>query len=145
MLPQGWRRGCEVSTHVLRRTAVTFAAWRVVHRSASATLAAFAVLHSALTFFIFDAWSPDAVWFLGTGMALLLLAVLNWAHVGLEPCDMPTAPVVRWSNVAFAVFGAGAVMAVPEFQAYAILLVLIVQAVAGWATLAGPRRHDPTH
>lgn len=53
-----------------------------------------ALAHSGLTAMIYDSWRPAAVWFLGTGLGLLLLAVMNWAQVGLGPCEQPTAPVV---------------------------------------------------
>ena len=118
---------------------MTFSAWRRVHRAATGTLAAISILHSSLTFSLYDGWTPDSVWFLGTGLGLLYLAVVNWAHVGLGPCDLPTAVVVRWGNWIFAVFGAAAVLAVPEPQAYLILALLAVQAVAGMNTLrTGP-------
>jgi hypothetical protein len=66
---------------------------------------------------------------------LLLLAVVNWAHVGVEPCDMPTAPVVRWANFAFAMFGVAALVAVPVPQAFVIALALVGQSLAGLRTL----------
>jgi hypothetical protein len=85
---------------------------------------------------LYDEWSPDAVWFLGTGIALLTIAVVNWAHLGEEPCTLPTAKVVRWLNLVYLLFGIGAVVAVPEPQAYVILAGLVLQAVAGTRTLA---------
>jgi hypothetical protein len=94
----------------------SFMFWRRVHRIATGVVGVVALAHCALTFVLYETWSPDAVWFLGTGMALLLLAVMNWAHVGLGPCDLPTAPAVRWSNAVFAFFGVGAVVAVAEPQ-----------------------------
>ena len=114
---------------------MTFQTWRIIHRSATAVLALLALVHSGLTFTLYDEWSPDAVWFLGTGLGLLFLAISNWAHVGIEPCDLPTAPVVRWGNFLFVLLGAGAVVAVPEPQAYIIFAALLVQAVAGTQTL----------
>jgi hypothetical protein len=115
---------------------ITFRTWRIVHRAATSVLALFAILHSALTFVLYDQWAPDAVWFLGTGLGLLFLAVSNWAHVGLEPCRQPTAPVVRWANFVFVMLGIAAVIAVPEPQAYLVLAALVVQAVAGTRTLS---------
>ena len=114
---------------------MSFGTWRVIHRTASAILGGFAVLHSILTAVLHDSWSPDAVWFLGTGLGLFLLAAANWSHVGIEPCNLPTARVVRWANYVFVAFGIGAVIAVPEPQAFVILGTLVVQAVAGTATL----------
>src|SRR5690606_40568772 len=39
-----------------------------------------------LTFHFYSRWTPDAVWFLGTGLGLLLLAGINRGHIGLGPC-----------------------------------------------------------
>jgi hypothetical protein len=64
------------------------------------------------------------------------LAVSNWSHVGLEPCSQPTAPVVRWANLAFVLLGIAAVIAVREPQAYLVLAALVVQAIAGTRTLS---------
>jgi len=114
---------------------VTFWGWRRVHLGATYSLAVIAVVHSGLTFHFYSRWTPDAVWFLGTGLGLLLLAGINRGHIGLGPCDMPTAPIVRGANVLFAVFGIAAVVAIPELRAYAVLACLIVQAVAAHFTL----------
>lgn len=115
-----------------------FARWRWVHRLASGLLGLLALVHATLTFVIYRGWSADAVWFLGTGLGLLVLATVNLAHVGVEPCRLPTAAVIRRSNWLFALFGVAAVMAVPQPQAYAVLVGLLGQAVAGRWTLPGP-------
>lgn len=114
-----------------------FAPWRRAHRAASFVLGALAIVHAVLTVTLYDAWSPNAVWFLGTGLGLLLLAVMNLAHVGLGPCMMPTAPAVRTANWVFVLFGLGALAAVPEPQAALIVAALFVQAVSSHRTLRG--------
>lgn len=116
----------------------TFAPWRRAHRAASVVLGVLAIIHGSLTALLYGSWSADAVWFLGTGLGLLLLAAMNLAHVGLGPCTMPTAPVVRVANWVFVVFGFGAVMAVPEPQAVVIVAALVLQAVSSHRTLRGP-------
>jgi hypothetical protein len=117
---------------------MSFKVRRGLHLVASVVLAGLATLHSALTPVLYDTWTQEALWFLGTGLGLLLLAVVNWAHVGLEPCRQPTAPLVRWANVVYLVFGVGALLAVPEPQAFVIVAALAVQVLAGWATLRTP-------
>ncbi len=112
-----------------------FASWRRTHRTASGVLGVLALAHAALTLLLYDAWSPDAVWFLGTGLGLLLLSVMNLAHVGLEPCTLPTAPAVRTANWVFVLFGLGALAAVPEPQAGVIVAAALVQAVSSHRTL----------
>jgi len=96
-----------------------------------------ALVHMAVTALIFDMWSSDAVWFLGTGLGLLLLARMNLAHVGLEPSRMPTALAVRIANWVFVAFGLAAVSAVPEPQAVLITVLLALQAIASHRTLLG--------
>lgn len=112
--------------------------WRRVHLGASGLLALLAVIHSVLTFVIYSGWSAEAVWFLGTGLGLLLLAVLNLTHIGVEPCRHFSARVVRFSNLVFALFGVAAVVAVPEPPGYAVFAGLVAQALAGQWTLPGP-------
>ncbi len=115
-----------------------FARWRVVHIVASGTVTLLALVHAALTLPLYRRWSPDAAWFLGTGLGLLLVGSLNLTHLGHEPCQRPTAWFVRVTNWAFAVFGALALVAIPEPQAYVLVAGLVAQAVAGHRTLPGP-------
>ena len=112
--------------------------WRRIHRASSLVIAIVSLLHCALTFVLYSAWNPESVWFLGTGLGLLLLAITNIAHVGIQPCRQPTAPVVRIANWIYFLFGVGAVIAVPEPQAFLILAGLFAQALAGQNTLTGP-------
>ena len=107
----------------------------MIHKVSSATVSLVALVHCAVTPLMYSRLSPNAVWFLGTGLGLLLLGILNWAHVGVEPCDMPTAPIIRWANVLFLVFAFAAVAAVNEPQAWVVVAGLMGQTVAGWFTL----------
>lgn len=119
-------------------TASLYSRLRIVHRLASGLLALIALTHAGLTWRFYDAWSPDAVWFLGTGLGLLLLALLNLSHIGVEPCRQPTTRLVRATNWGFAVFGVAAILAVPEPQAYAVAAALGIQAIVCRWTLPGP-------
>jgi hypothetical protein len=115
-----------------------YRAWRRIHLGAAFVLCLVATAHVALTIPLYRAWSPDAVWFMGAGLGLLLLGLLNWTHVGMEPCQQPTAHFVRWANWSFAVFGIAALVAVPMPQAYVIVAALTAQAIAAHQTLPGP-------
>ena len=116
----------------------TFALWRRIHLTMAGILCLLATVHSVLTVRFYEVWSAGAVWFLGTGLGLLLVGLLNWSHVGLEPCRQPTAGFVRWANWGFAVFAIAAVIAVPAPQAFVIAGTLLVQALAAHKTLPGP-------
>ena len=119
---------------------MSFTMWRRVHRASSGLVGVIALIHCAVTFVFYDHWSPNAVWFFGTGIGILTIAIINWAHVGLEPCRQPTAEVVRWLDWLFVGLGIAALVAVPEPQAALIVAGLIGQAVAAFTTLPGARR-----
>lgn len=111
------------------------APWRHIHRAASVVLAALAIVHSLLTSMLYDSWSPDALWFLGTGLGLALLAAMNLALVGSNLRPLPAARALLVANWAFVVFGLGALIAVPEPQAAVIVAALVAQAVSSHRTL----------
>ena len=117
-----------------------FTRWRWIHRTSSGLVALVSLVHIAVTFVMYNEWSPDAVWFFGTGIGLLSIAVMNVAHVGVVPCSQPTAPVLRWLNWIFAGLGVAALVAVREPQAVVITAGLLGQAIGGVATLPGPGR-----
>lgn len=116
----------------------TYAVVRRIHISASTVLTLIAALHCALTWSFYPAWTADAAWFLGTGLLLLLVGALNLSHVGVEPCEMPTTRLVRVANWGVLVFGLAAAWAVPEPQAFAVVLCLATQAALSRWTLPGP-------
>lgn len=126
------------STHHDEIIPPRFRFWRRVHRGSSFTLGIFGLVHSMFTSVGYSTWDPDPLWFLGTGLGLLLLAVMNIVHIGIMPCTQPTAPAVRWSNWGFLVFGVSAVFAVPQAHTFMIVLVLFIQAMAGESTLRVP-------
>lgn len=120
-----------------------FDVWRRVHRASSYSVGFIALVHCAITL-MWDEWTPNAVWFLGTGVGLLTIAVMNLAHVGSEPCALPTAPVVRWLNWVYVILGLAALVAVREPQAIFIVAALAGQATASWFTLSGNPGADAT-
>jgi hypothetical protein len=109
--------------------------WLRIHQIASLLLGVFATIHSVLTLRFYDAWTAEAVWFLGTGLGLMFLALLNWALVREEPTHSTVNPLVRWSNVLFAIFGVCALSPVPGFQATTIVVALLTQAAVSQITL----------
>jgi uncharacterized membrane protein YuzA (DUF378 family) len=116
---------------------VSFNVWRRLHLGASGTIGLLGVVHMLLTTVSYSSWSADSLWFFATGLSLVLLGGMNWAHIGYGPCQQPTARAVRYANVVYALFGIAAVVAVPEPQAFILAACFLVQAVAGRATLLG--------
>lgn len=90
------------------------------------------VIHTALTPLFYDRFSPDALWFAGTGLALVFLGLLNivaervWETWALNVCIA--------ANLIGCVYGILTVIVLPEIQAYVGLLVFV--AVATGSILA---------
>ncbi len=124
---------------------MSFMLWRTVHLIAAILLGLLAIVHAGLTFVVFPTWSPDSVWFLGTGLGLLLLAVFNLTHIGIEPCRHRSVRLIRYANWPFLMFGIAAATAIPEPQAFVIVACLAAQAVAGLVTLPGPSEESGDH
>jgi hypothetical protein len=118
---------------------IGYALARRIHLTASALVGVIALVHVALAIPIFGAWSPEAVWFVGTGLGLLLIAGVNLAHIGIEPCYQATARFVRAANWAYGLFALTTLAAVPEPQALVLAFLLIVQASVASVTLPGSR------
>ena len=111
---------------------------RRIHLTASGLIAAIAVVHIGLAFPIYREWRADAVWFVGSGLGILLLAALNFTHIGVEPCHQPTARFVRAANWLYAVFALFTLLAVPELQTIVLVLLMLIQSLMASRTLPGP-------
>ncbi len=119
-----------------------FRFWRGIHIASAGVLALLALVHSCLTFVLYPAWGPDSVWFLGTGLGLLFLAVLNLTHIGIEPCHRPSARLIRWANWPFLAFGIAGAVAISEPQGFVMAGCLAGQAAAALVTLPGPAHRE---
>jgi len=86
------------------------------------------VIHTALTPLFYDQFSPDALWFAGTGLALVFLGLLNlmaervWEVWALNICIA--------ANLIGCVYGILVAIALPEIQAYIAVIIFIVVFVA---------------
>lgn len=109
-------------------------ALRRIHVTASASVGLLGLAHSALTASFYSRWSANAAWFLGAGLGLTLLAVLNWAALD-ENSRGRVLVVTRWANRVFALFTLALVWAVPQPQAFVIATGVLVQAAVGQVTL----------
>ena len=112
--------------------------WRRVHLLAAWMVVGVGLAHRLVTAFAFRTWSPDAAWFLGAGLGVLVVGLLNVVHIGSRPCRMPTVRFVRAVNVAFAAFGVATMFAVPEPPAVVLVVALGAQVLAGRVTIPGP-------
>jgi hypothetical protein len=100
------------------------------HRLTAYALVALGTVHALLATG-YGAFSPDAVWFAGTGLALVFLGLLNVAAV--VAASRPVWTLCRVANVLGLGLGVAGVRAVPEPQAYAGLLLLLALLVGSLA------------
>jgi hypothetical protein len=105
------------------------------------------LIHTSVTFIVYRSVSPGAIWFAGTGVGMLLLAVINIIAWRTSYSD----PFVRYStvaaNLAMSILGLFAVKAVAEPQAFAVLAsfigLLTTSLFAARFTAAADAHRDP--
>ena len=83
-----------------------------LHRTATYLLVVLGLVHAGLAPVFYDDLTPNTVWFVGAGLALVFLGLLN-ASAALAGVTRVWA-MCRVANVAAIAFGALAVVAVPE-------------------------------
>jgi hypothetical protein len=81
--------------------------------------------HTLLTPMFYPSFSVDALWFAGTGLALLFLGMLNWIAIRANLSWIYNFAIP--ANVIGGVFVTAVAVSVPEFQA-------ILAAIAVWTT-----------
>ena len=81
------------------------------------------VIHTALTPVFYHEFSPDALWFAGTGLALVFLGLLNiTAERVFEPWILNICVV---ANLVGCIYSILIVIVLPEIQAVAGLLIFL--------------------
>jgi len=85
------------------------------------------IAHTALTPLFYAGLSPDALWFAGTGLALIFLGLLNVAAERVfEPWILNLCIA---ANLIGCVYGMLLVVALPAAQAFAALAIFLAVAV----------------
>ena len=101
---------------------------RLFYRIAAYSLSSLGVIHTALTPLFYDRFSPDALWFAGTGLALVFLGLLNlvaeriWQAWAINVCIA--------ANLVGCVYGILVAIALPEIQAYVAAAIFIAVVIA---------------
>lgn len=85
----------------------------------SATLCALiGVAHTIVTFFLFHTLSQRALYFAGTGFAILILVMFNVAIAQSTSPTRLSRNLLHAANALMSIFAVLAIIAVPEPQAY---------------------------
>lgn len=93
--------------------------------------------HIALTFVIYSVWNLEALWFFGTGIAILISALAN--SLALDASNRANALIITFINTAMAAFFLSAWLVMPDPQV-AVGGLLFVSLLA-----CSIRRHFPTN
>jgi hypothetical protein len=102
------------------------------------------VVHVGFTFANYEQLSPAAVWFAGTGMALVLLAALNWATLAGPPPRPGIRRLVVGLDLLMVAHGVLAVRAVAEPPAYVVLATSVALTLSAQFVGRDPRRTSPS-
>lgn len=101
-----------------------------LHCTATYLLVALGLVHAGLAPVFYDELTPNTVWFVGAGLALVFLGLLN---ASADLADVGRVWVMcRVANVVALAFGALAVVAVPEPQAFVGLVLLAALAATSF-------------
>jgi len=92
------------------------------------------VIHTALTPAFYSSLSPDAMWFAGTGLAMIFLALLN--IIAERVFERWVFNICIIANLVGCVYNVLVVIALPEFQAFIGLAIFV--AVTGFSILVRP-------
>jgi hypothetical protein len=111
---------------------MTFQSWRWLHRLGSLVSVA-----GAVGAFVGRAAAglEPLLWLVGAPLGVALRAARNWAQVGVEPCEQPTAKVVRTANTIYAVGAAIGWGATGSPWLGLLVAGALLQVVAGRVTL----------
>ena len=98
---------------------------RILFAASTNICALLGIAHLGFGFVTYRQLSPEAVWFAGTGMALVLFAAPNWATLAVPTPRLHVRRMVLALDVLMVAFGVVVVRAVPEPQAYVLLATFI--------------------
>jgi hypothetical protein len=99
------------------------------------------VIHIALTPLFYDRFSPDALWFAGTGLALMFLCLLN--IISERSCEIWILKTCVAANLVGLIYGTLIVVALPEIQAFISLFIFLAVTIGSiYALIESVRRGD---
>ena len=104
----------------------------VLHKIVTGLIIALGLLHIGFTYHDYDRFTMGAVWFIGTGVAIILAGFLN---ITLRR-DVSKDHLVQWlchsTNIIFTLGFAGAILMLPQPQVFIGLLLFASATVSGF-------------
>ncbi len=99
-----------------------------LHAASAVLFVALGVVHTLFTFTFATALTQRAVWFAGSGLAMIFAGFLNIARARSAKSDKVVRALCHTANALLVVFGVLAAVAVNEPQAYVGIALIIVMA-----------------
>lgn len=110
---------------------------RLVHQIAAWLLATLGVVHISVTPLIFESLTQRAMYFASAGLMMIFVALLNLIlNRNHETLDRVSRGFVLTANLLCILFGAFAIITVPEPQAYFGLLLILTLAATAFVVAA---------
>ena len=104
----------------------------VLHKIATSLIITLGLVHIGFTYHDYDRFTMGAVWFIGTGVAIILAGFLN---ITLRR-DVGRDRLVRWlcigTNIIFTLGFAGAILMLPQPQVFVGLLLFASATASGF-------------
>lgn len=111
--------------------------WRVTHKVTTGLIIALGALHCVFTFHDYDSFTLDAMWFLGSGIAIILAGFLNVAAVRVGGKDRVVTILCLTANLIFALLFAAALWLMSQPQ---VFMGVALFAVAAASVVVGGRK-----
>jgi hypothetical protein len=104
--------------------------WRLTLKITSGLIIALGVLHCVSTAFNYDSFSLDAMWFLGSGVAIILAGFLNIAVIRVGGKDRVIKYMALTTDLIFSALFSVALLSLTQPQVLVGSLLFAVAAVS---------------
>lgn len=114
---------------------------RLLHKITTALIIALGCLHIGFTPFSYGRFDIDAMWFVGTGVAVILAGFLNVAAI--RTADRVVRTLCFMTNASFALLFGVALFQLAQPQVFVGLALFCVAAVSALFTRSGSQKDSP--
>jgi len=104
--------------------------WKLIHKIVSGLIIALGALHCVFTALSYDRFTLDAVWFLGSGIAIIIAGFLNVSAVRDDGKDRVVKYLCLTANLIFVSLFAVALWLLAQPQVFVGLALFVVAVVS---------------
>jgi hypothetical protein len=110
--------------------------WRAVHKITTGLIIALGALHTGFTVQNYEGFTLDAMWFLGSGIAIILAGFLNVAAIRVGGRDQVVRYLCLTANLIFVALFAAALWLLSQPQVIVGVILFLVATIAVVASKA---------